>query len=866
MKRSPYSIIWVILFTQIMFLFGGCSSNDGNNTGSSASANLLSTALIESVDDTMTIGNYVLVSKVQVGRTAFDYTYKASVTNTSFKTAQNVTADLNSNVQTTIVINGSLTFGDVAPGQTVSSQNTFTVRIDRAYTFNASDIVWTIRAVMPEAAGIVGANGGVVQVIDSLSKLNGVGVNIPAGALSSNTNISIGVPTFATLLPGNLTNAGIVLELLPHGLTFTSPVQISLKYTDNNNDGIIDGTNVQANQIKVITTDDYGKIEYLPIVNIDTTNHLITATTTHFSQFSVVAQANTYKAYFSDSSTWISDSYSSSPKFDYLKQSAFNTCAPEFCCQGLALFTRAGTDDRVKYYSKMLSYSYGSYTWHVYIPSDLTSSEKVSIGAFLYAGDYQEIDFEIGYGTTDERNTYKNALSTTISDKDLMVYMTNQAQTDPLGICDPTNTCTKIDKKKMTYTTVVPSIVKGYTNTKKIVTRRTIKSGKWHDLKISFERINDISSNVSWSIDGELLQSTIVDFAPPAFKVYCSVENLDFMGDKKTSVDRYGYFASVDYVSYTSPTSPASPITLNLTKLASMPDAHDGPGIWQYGGKIYLFGGYGFAGMTSRLDVYDPSNDSWSTPTTISSPGNRHTPASFAIGASLYSVGGEGPYPGGFTNAVYKYDTSTHIWSSIGLFPTTTFGKKAVTVNGNVYILDGRRSYGSSDSAMYMYDSQSNNWISKAPIPYAVSQGGLVSYDSKIWVFGGDLRPSESQTIYTRKIQVYDPTTNSWNYVSDMPYYMANIDAVLINGSAWLIPNYVSDDNGNTYIINANRIYQYNFNSQTWQQYFVNLPSTLTLMGVGDNQIIAIGKNIYFTDFRTTSNSYTPDFYILQTP
>lgn len=95
--------------------------------------------------DDLSIGNYTLVSSQRLSRTLFEYVYKASVTNTG-DNATNVTASLNGWAANITVVDGSLTFGDVAANSTVQSSDTFTVHINRTALVTEADFQWDISA------------------------------------------------------------------------------------------------------------------------------------------------------------------------------------------------------------------------------------------------------------------------------------------------------------------------------------------------------------------------------------------------------------------------------------------------------------------------------------------------------------------------------------------------------------------------------------------------------------------------------------------------------------------------------------------------------------------------------------------------
>jgi len=92
----------------------------------------------------LTISNYTQISKKRVGRTIFEFTYKADVTNSGSVGYVNVTATVTSNSAHTVVVDGELGFPDVAAGATKTSIDTFSFRQDRKYPFNQDDLVWEV--------------------------------------------------------------------------------------------------------------------------------------------------------------------------------------------------------------------------------------------------------------------------------------------------------------------------------------------------------------------------------------------------------------------------------------------------------------------------------------------------------------------------------------------------------------------------------------------------------------------------------------------------------------------------------------------------------------------------------------------------
>jgi hypothetical protein len=93
----------------------------------------------------LTIGHYELVSSKRITRTVFEYTYKADVTNTGTD-ALDVSATLSVTAPGVTVLDGKLSFGDVAAGARVTSSDTFAIRQDRQYSFAVDALQWEIKS------------------------------------------------------------------------------------------------------------------------------------------------------------------------------------------------------------------------------------------------------------------------------------------------------------------------------------------------------------------------------------------------------------------------------------------------------------------------------------------------------------------------------------------------------------------------------------------------------------------------------------------------------------------------------------------------------------------------------------------------
>ena len=95
-------------------------------------------------DEDLCIDNYVLVGKKRVGRTIFEYTFTAEVTNSGSSGYSQVHGSVTSNNPHTVIVDGELDFPDVGPGEVKTSLDTFSFRQNRRYPFDPNALTWTI--------------------------------------------------------------------------------------------------------------------------------------------------------------------------------------------------------------------------------------------------------------------------------------------------------------------------------------------------------------------------------------------------------------------------------------------------------------------------------------------------------------------------------------------------------------------------------------------------------------------------------------------------------------------------------------------------------------------------------------------------
>ncbi|MEM3881249.1 MAG: hypothetical protein QXD19_05840 [Candidatus Bathyarchaeia archaeon] len=211
---------------------------------------------------------------------------------------------------------------------------------------------------------------------------------------------------------------------------------------------------------------------------------------------------------------------------------------------------------------------------------------------------------------------------------------------------------------------------------------------------------------------------------------------------------------------------------------APMQQARAGLGVVAVNGKIYAIGwstasGSAYppdifaGGFVGTNEVYDPETDTWSYRTPMPTPR-----AYFAIAAyknKIYCIGGaagfyildkstglEGFYGYVMSAANEVYDTVTDTWETKRPLPYTEVHLQASVVNGKIYVVGG--------GFTYVYDPENNSWELKKQAP--LSHPWPVVLDNRLVVTGED--SSEQQGI-----AIYDAKNDNWSRGASSPTALA---------------------------------------------------------------------------------------------
>jgi len=199
------------------------------------------------------------------------------------------------------------------------------------------------------------------------------------------------------------------------------------------------------------------------------------------------------------------------------------------------------------------------------------------------------------------------------------------------------------------------------------------------------------------------------------------------------------------------------PVTDTWQSRAAVPYLAQQPAGTVSSGKIHYFGG-GYPNSGSPLDdhyVYDPIADSWEQAADLTAPRAIHYAAS--IETTLYSLAGQG-----MTNLCQSYSSTTNTWTTLNSLPDNNFWYGAhVTVEGHIYRFCGG-GYTAPTNKAHKYDPVSDSWSSLPDMPNAIHALAGAAIGNQIILSGGYFDFIEHDEVW-----IFDTDTET--YTSSVP-------------------------------------------------------------------------------------------------
>jgi len=193
----------------------------------------------------------------------------------------------------------------------------------------------------------------------------------------------------------------------------------------------------------------------------------------------------------------------------------------------------------------------------------------------------------------------------------------------------------------------------------------------------------------------------------------------------------------------------------------------------------------------------DPIPSGWSEGTGLFEPLQEN--AVVALNGEVVVVGGIGSSVA-TEDRVEAYDPRSDSWRSLAPLPVVVHHANAVAHEGKIYVVGSLSPTFEQRGDVWIYDSESDSWSDGAPMTAGTERGGgaAVVVDGRIHVVGG-LRSGEEVAMHS----VYDPPSNSWSQLDDMPTPRDHLAAGSIDGVIYAVGGRNASINGHFDILEA---------------------------------------------------------------
>ncbi|MDB5295917.1 MAG: Kelch repeat-containing protein [Phycisphaerales bacterium] len=196
-------------------------------------------------------------------------------------------------------------------------------------------------------------------------------------------------------------------------------------------------------------------------------------------------------------------------------------------------------------------------------------------------------------------------------------------------------------------------------------------------------------------------------------------------------------------------------------------------------GKLYVLGGLNgnvepgtknHYIAQARGDVFDSKTNKWTRVADMPDPFTHST--GVAVGTTIWFVGNyDGNHPGPGSSKVWKYDTVKNTWSRGPDLPAQRGAGGTALVGSTLYFVGGMdKSRTINEANMWSLDLSmpSPAWQAKPSMPTARNHLSVVALNGKVYAISGQRGQEEAQ-VALKAVEVYDPATNKWTKLKDMP-------------------------------------------------------------------------------------------------
>ncbi len=197
----------------------------------------------------------------------------------------------------------------------------------------------------------------------------------------------------------------------------------------------------------------------------------------------------------------------------------------------------------------------------------------------------------------------------------------------------------------------------------------------------------------------------------------------------------------------------------------------------------------------STVEMYDPVTDTWTQKSDMPTPRSTRT---CVLAGKIYAIGGSAigllvrerePWR---LKTVEVYDPATDTWRKSQSLLHARDGLTTTVVDGKIYAIGGTgwpqipAHPGPFLASVEVFNPKTHRWGPTAKMPAPKSGHTASAMNGKIYIIGGGFR-GNGPFMYLSTIEIYDPQTDKWTQVPDMPVGKFGHAAEVINGKIYIL-------------------------------------------------------------------------------
>ena len=182
--------------------------------------------------------------------------------------------------------------------------------------------------------------------------------------------------------------------------------------------------------------------------------------------------------------------------------------------------------------------------------------------------------------------------------------------------------------------------------------------------------------------------------------------------------------------------------------------------------------------------VLDPGTNAWTELTGLPAEAERGGGVAVTLGDRIHVLGGL--RSGQAVAEHHAYDPVRDTWEALASLPQVRDHLGGVALNGQLYAIGGRSgSISAHTDKLTVYDPASDSWTALSPMP--TSRGGIAAagLNGRLYAFGGEGNADEESGVFAQA-EVYDPATDQWTSLEDMPTPRHGLGAGVVDGRIYL--------------------------------------------------------------------------------